>query len=74
MIRNIKQVAAGSGFNQEGHCWSLEVIDDESLLDVIETKYNIQIAFAIEYVEYGRTKSIRIVTNDRKHYEITLDE
>lgn len=69
--RTIKQVDVGKGFNQEGFCWSKRVITDESILAVIEMRYNIQIALAIEYVEYGRTKSIRIVTKDRKHYEIT---
>lgn len=70
--RTIKQVDAGKGFNQEGFCWSKEVITDESILALIEMRYNIQIAFAIEYVEQGKTKSIRIVTKDRKHYEITF--
>lgn len=70
--RTIKQVDAGCGFNQEGFCWSKRVITDESILAVIEMRYNIQIAFAIEYVEQGKTKSIRIVTKDRKHYEITF--
>lgn len=70
--RTIKQVDAGKGFNQEGFCWSKRVITDESILAVIEMRYNIQIAFAIEYVEQDKTKSIRIVTKDRKHYEITF--
>ena len=70
--RNIKQVDAGKGFNQEGFCWSKRVITDESVLAIIEMRYNIQIAFAIGYVEQGKTKSIRIVTKDRKHYEITF--
>lgn len=69
--RTIKQVDAGNGFDQEGICWSKIVITDESILAHIEMLYNIQIAFAIEYVEQGKTKSIRIVTKDRKHYEIT---
>lgn len=69
--RTIKQVDAGNGFNQEGFCWHKRVITDESILALIEMRYNIQIAFAIEYVEQGKTKSIRIVTKDRKHYEIT---
>ena len=40
--RNIKQVDAGKGFDQEGICWSKEVITDESILALIEMRYNIQ--------------------------------
>lgn len=68
----IIQVDAGYEFNEEGCGWSERVITDESVLAVLEMRYNIQIALAIEYKEGNKTKSIRIVTKDRKHYKLLL--
>lgn len=68
----LKQVEAGYEFNKEGYGWSETVITDESVLAVLEMRYNIQIALAIEYKEGNETKSIRIVTKDRKHCELPM--
>jgi hypothetical protein len=68
----LKQVDADYEFNREGYGWSERVITDESVLAVLEMRYGIQIALAIEYKEDGETKSIRIVTTDRKHYKLYL--
>lgn len=68
----LEQVDAGYEFNKEGFGWSENVITDESVLAVIEMRHGIQIALAIEYNEGGETKSIRIVTKDRKHYKLYL--
>lgn len=65
-------VNAGYGLNSEGYGWTETVITDESVLAVLETRYGIQIALAIEYEEGNETKSIRIVTKDRKHYKLYL--
>lgn len=66
------QVDAGYELNKEGYGWSENVITDESVLAVLEMRYNIQIALAIEYKEGNQTKSVRIVTKDRKHYKLYL--
>jgi hypothetical protein len=71
-MEKLKQVDAGYEFNKEGYSWSEIVITDESVLAVLETRYNIQIALAIEYKEGSVTKSVRIVTKDRKHYKLYL--
>ena len=71
-MEKLKQVDSGYDFNKEGYGWSENVITDESVLAVLEMRYNIQISLAIEYKEYGETKSIRIVTKDRKHYKLLL--
>lgn len=71
-MEKLKQVDAGYEFNEESFCWSKNVITDESVLAVLEMRYNIQIALAIEYKEGSETKSIRIVTKDRKHYKLYL--
>lgn len=68
----LKQVDAGYGFNIDGCGWTETVITDESVLAVLEMRYNIQIALAIEYKEGSQTKSVRIVTKDRKHYKLYL--
>lgn len=68
----LKQVDAGYEFNREGYGWSEAVITDESVLAVIEMRYGIQIALAIGYKEGSETKSVRIVTKDRKHYKLLL--
>lgn len=68
----IIQVESGDNFNHEGFGWSEKVITDESVLAVLEMRYSIQIALAIEYKEGSKTKSIRIVTKDRKHYKLLL--
>lgn len=71
-MEKLKQVDDGYEFNQEGCGWSDTVIADESVLAVLEMRYSIQIALAIEYKEGNETKSIRIVTKDRKHYKLLL--
>ena len=71
-MEKLKQVDAGYVFNEEGNGWSENVITDESVLAVLEVRYGIQIALAIEYKEGSETKSIRIVTKDRKHYKLYL--
>lgn len=71
-MEKLKQVDDGYGFNKEGYGWSETVITDESVLAVLEMRYGIQIALAIEYKEGNETKSIRIVTKDRKHYKLYL--
>ena len=71
-MEKLKQVDAGYEFNNEGHGWSETVITDESVLSVLEMRYGIQIALAVEYKEGSKTKSIRIVTKDRKHYKLYL--
>ena len=68
----LKQVDAGYEFNKEDYGWSENVITDESVLAVLEMRYSIKIALAIEYKEGNQTKSIRIVTKDRKHYKLYL--
>lgn len=68
----LKQVDAGYEFNREGFCWSKTVITDESVLAVLEMRYGIQIALAVEYKEGNETKTIRIVTKDRNHYKLYL--
>lgn len=68
----IKQVDAGYDFNKEDFYWSKNVITDESVLAVLEFRYGIQIALAIEYKEGSEAKSVRIVTKDRKHYKLLL--
>lgn len=68
----IIQVDSGYEFNKEGHGWSENVITDESVLAVLEMRYGIQIALAVEYKEGNETKSIRIVTKDSKHYKLLL--
>lgn len=69
-MERLKQVESGVDFNYEGFGWSEKVITDESVLAVLEMRYNIQIALAIEYIECSETKSVRIVTKDRKHYKL----
>jgi hypothetical protein len=71
-MEKLKQVDAGYEFNKEGYGWSENVIIDESVLSVLEMRYGIQIALAIEYKEGNETKSVRIVTKDRKHYKLYL--
>lgn len=71
-MEKLKQVDAGYEFNEEGCGWSETVITDESALAVLEMRYDIQIALAIEYKEGSETKSVRIVTKDRKHYKLYL--
>ena len=71
-MEKLKQVGAGYELNKEGYCWSESVITDENVLAVLEMRYNLKIALAIEYKEGGETKSIRIVTTDRKHYKLYL--
>ena len=71
-MEKLKQVDAGYEFNNEGYGWSERVITDESVLAVLEMRYGIQIALAVEYEEGCETKSIRIVTKDRKHYKLYL--
>ena len=71
-MEKLKQVDAGYEFNREGYGWSENVITDESVLAVLEMRYGIKIALAIEYKEGNQTKSIRIVTKDRKHYKLYL--
>ena len=71
-MKKLKQVDAGYEFNKEGYGWSETVITDESVLSVLEMRYYIQIALAIEYKEGSETKSVRIVTKDRKHYKLLL--
>ena len=68
----LKQVDAGYEFNEEDFYWSKNVITDERVLAVLEMRYGIQIALAVEYKEGNETKSIRIVTKDRKHYKLLL--
>lgn len=70
-MEKLKQVDAGYELNKKGY-WSETVITDESVLAVLEMRYGIQIALAIEYKEGSETKSIRIVTKDRKHYKLLL--
>lgn len=71
-MEKLKQVESGDYFNHEGFGLSEKVITDESVLAVLEMRYGIQIALAIEYKEGNETKSIRIVTKDRKHYKLYL--
>lgn len=71
-MEKLKQVDAGYEFNNEGYGWSETVITDESVLAVLEMRYGIQIALAIEYKEGNQTKSVRLVTKDRKHYKLSL--
>ena len=71
-MEKLKQVDAGYELNKEDYGWSENVITDESVLAVLEMRYGIQIALAIEYKEGNETKSIRIVTTDRKHYKLYL--
>ena len=68
----LKQVDAGYEFNEEDFYWSKNVITDERVLAVLEMRYGIQIALAIGYKEGSETKSVRIVTTDRKHYKLYL--
>lgn len=69
-MEKLKQVDAGYEFDEEGFGWSKTVITDESVLAVLEMRHNLKIALAIEYKEGSETKSIRIVTTDRKHYKL----
>lgn len=71
-MEKLKQVDAGYEFNKEGYGWSEKVITNESVLAGLEMRYGIQIALAIEYKECEETKSISIVTKDRKHYKLYL--
>jgi hypothetical protein len=71
-MERLVEVTAGYEFNKEGYGWSENVITDESVLAVLEMRYGIQIALAVEYKEHNKTKSIRIVTKDRKHYKLLL--
>lgn len=71
-MEKLKQVDAGYEFNKDGYGWSETVITDEIVLAVLEMRFGIQIALAIEYKEGSKTKSIRIVTTDRKHYKLLL--
>jgi hypothetical protein len=71
-MERLTEVTAGYGLNSEGYGWTKKVITDESVLAVLEMRYGIQIALAIEYKEGNETKSIRIVTKDRKHYKLYL--
>lgn len=71
-MEKLKQVDAGYELNKEGYGWSETVITDERVLAVLEMRYGIQIALAVEYKEGCETKSIRIVTKDRKHYKLYL--
>ena len=68
----IIQVESGDNFNHKGLGWSEKVITDESVLAVLEMRYNLKIALAIEYKEGNETKLVRIVTTDRKHYKLYL--
>lgn len=71
-MERLTEVTAGYGLNSEGYGWTERVITDESVLAVLEMRYNLKIALAIEYKEGSETKSIRIVTTDRKHYKLLL--
>lgn len=71
-MEKLKQVDAGYEFNEEDLYWSKNVITDERILAVLEMRYGIQIALAIGYKEGSETKSVRIVTKDRKHYKLYL--
>ena len=71
-MERLVEVTAGYGLNSNGYNWSERVITDESVLAVLEMRYDIQIALAIEYKEGSKTKSVRIVTKDRKHYKLLL--
>lgn len=71
-MERLTEVTAGYGFNSNGCGWTERVITDESVLAVLEMRYDIQIALAIEYKEGIITKSVRIVTKDRKHYKLLL--
>lgn len=71
-MERLVEVTAGYGLDSNGYNWTERVITDESVLAVIEMRYNIQIALAIEYEEGNETKSVRIVTTDRKHYKLYL--
>ena len=71
-MERLVEVTAGYGLNSNGCNWTERVITDESVLSVLEMRYKIQIALAIEYKEGSETKSIRIVTKDRKHYKLLL--
>lgn len=71
-MEKLKRVDADYEFNEEGLCWSKTVITDEIVVAVLEMRYNLKIALAIEYKEGNQTKSIRIVTKDRKHYKLLL--
>lgn len=71
-MEKLKQVDAGYEFNEEDFYWSKNVITDERILAVLEMRYGIQIALAIVYKEGSETKSVRIVTKDRKHYKLYL--
>lgn len=71
-MERLVQVEAGDSFNKECFSWSEKVITDESVLAVLAMRYNLEIALAIEYKEFGETKSIRIVTRDFKHYKLFL--
>lgn len=71
-MERLVEVTAGYGLNSNGYDWTERVITDESVLEVLEMRYGIQIALAIEYKEGSETKSVRIVTKDRKHYKLYL--
>lgn len=71
-MEKLVEVTAGYGLNSNGYGWTERVITDETVLAVLEMRYNLQIALAIKYKEGNETKSIRIVTKDRKHYKLYL--
>ena len=71
-MEKLVEVTAGYGLNSNGYGWTERVITDESVLAVLEMRHNLKIALAIEYKEGNETKSIRIVTKDRKHYKLYL--
>lgn len=71
-MERLVEVTASYGLNSNGYDWTERVITDESVLAVLEMRYGIQIALAIEYKEGSETKSVRIVTKDRKHYKLYL--
>ena len=72
-MERLVEVTASYGLNSNGFGWTGRVIIDESVLAALEMRYNLKIALAIEYKEGNQTKSIRIVTKDRKHYKLIMD-
>ena len=44
----------------------------DSELDELEKKTELKIALAVKYIEMGKLISIKIVTTDRRHYNVDV--
>lgn len=59
-------------FNRGDYLWEERTITLDSELDELEKKTGLKIALAVKYIEMGKLISIKIVTTDRRHYNVDV--